>query len=140
VYQLNETGPLPNPALKKLSWLLGDWTVSGEAHGQVTFNWMEGGFFMVQHIDLIGTKGIAFIGYNSESEKLKAYYFGYNGRVLEGICEINESKQLISVDMQDINGTFYGKVNNGGRTINGRWRWLKDGKGLRCRVNLTIAE
>jgi hypothetical protein len=140
VYVLNETGSVPNPALKKLSWLSGTWMVSGEAHGHVTFSWMEGGFFMVQDIDLIGMKGIAFIGYNAESKKLESYYFGYNGRVLEGTCEISESKQIISVEMKAVKEKFDGKLSNGGQTISGRWRWLKDGKGLSCRVNLTRAD
>lgn len=36
----------PNPDLKRLGKLVGTWKVSGEAQGQVTFEWMEGGFFL----------------------------------------------------------------------------------------------
>jgi hypothetical protein len=49
----------PDPALKGLEVLVGTWIIKGhesssdgEIHGKVTFEWMEGGFFLVQHIDI----------------------------------------------------------------------------------------
>ena len=44
--------PQPNAALKKLEKLIGTWEVSGGAQGRVTYEWMEGGFFLIQHVDL----------------------------------------------------------------------------------------
>ncbi len=131
---------MPNPALKKLNWLLGAWTVSGEAHGQVTFNWMEGGFFMVHHIDMIGIKGIGFIGYNAEIKKLKYHYFDNNGQMLECTCEISEGQEIVFVGVQGVKEKFNGEFSNGGKTIDGKWVWLKDGKELSCRVNLRRIE
>jgi hypothetical protein len=43
----------PNPALKKLERLVGTWRISGpDVEGEVTFEWMESGFFLIQHFDL----------------------------------------------------------------------------------------
>jgi hypothetical protein len=39
-------------ALNSLDVLVGTWKVSGEAHGQVTFEWMQGGRFLIQHVVL----------------------------------------------------------------------------------------
>ncbi len=47
-----QLAPEPSPTLRKLEKLVGTWKVSGEAQGQVTFEWMEGGFFLIQHVDL----------------------------------------------------------------------------------------
>ncbi len=44
--------PKPNLDLKSLDRLVGTWNVSGGAKGQVSYEWMEGGFFLIQHVDL----------------------------------------------------------------------------------------
>ena len=50
--------PQPDATLKRLGRLVGTWQVSGEAHGTVTYEWMEGGFFLIQHIDLGQAKAL----------------------------------------------------------------------------------
>jgi hypothetical protein len=35
--------PTPYPGLKPLDRLVGTWKVSGEAEGETTYEWMEGG-------------------------------------------------------------------------------------------------
>ena len=44
--------PEPNPDLRRLDRLVGTWEMSGDVQGRVTFEWMEGGFFLIQHVDL----------------------------------------------------------------------------------------
>ncbi|MCL3836992.1 hypothetical protein [Aeromicrobium duanguangcaii] len=44
----------PNTALNTLDKLVGTWTVSGGAEGTVIYEWTEGGFFLLQHVDLGG--------------------------------------------------------------------------------------
>ena len=65
--QANQQPPQPNPDLKNLEILVGSWEMSGEVHGRVTFEWMEGGFFLIQHVDLEQygqkIKDIEIIGY-----------------------------------------------------------------------------
>ena len=59
--------PQPNPDLKSLDRLVGTWNVTGGAQGQVTYQWMDGGFFLLQHVELEQygqrTKGIEIIGH-----------------------------------------------------------------------------
>jgi hypothetical protein len=51
--QAGQQPPKPNPALKSRDVLVGMWNVSGpDIQGQVTFEWMEGGFFLVQRVNL----------------------------------------------------------------------------------------
>ena len=71
----------PNPALRQLDVLAGTWHVTGpEIDGQVTFEWMEGGFYFTQHADLDHDgnriKGIEYIGYDPSNQSLRSYFFG----------------------------------------------------------------
>ena len=129
--------PRPNPALRVLNRLSGTWIVSGEAHGEVTFSWMEGGFFMVQEINLIGTKGIEFIGYDAESETLRSHYFDCKGRILEFTYQVSETEHIVSIQMQAVKGEFKGKFSNDGKTISGNWRLTKDGVEMNLQTILT---
>jgi len=38
--------------LQALDRLVGTWTVSGGAEGTVRYEWMDGGYFLLQHVDL----------------------------------------------------------------------------------------
>jgi hypothetical protein len=55
----------PNPDLRSLYRLVGRWQASGDATGQVRHEWTPGGFFLMQHFDLIhdgrGIQGIEVI-------------------------------------------------------------------------------
>ncbi len=55
--QAYQQSPMPNPDLKSLDRLVGSWNVVDPSraegvHGKVTYKWMEGGFFLIQNIDL----------------------------------------------------------------------------------------
>lgn len=46
--------PVPNPQIKSLDQLVGTWNVSGsDIAGTTRYEWLEGGFFLVQHFDFI---------------------------------------------------------------------------------------
>ena len=69
-------------------------------YGPVTFEWMEGGFFLVQRLDFdhIGQKikGVEYIGYYESNEVLKSYFFSnhgpglFGGIALEYVWEIGD--------------------------------------------------
>ena len=126
--------PKPNPELQKLDKLVGIWNVSGEVCGQVSYSWMEGGFFLVQYVDIDGAKGIEFIGYDEESGKLKSHYFDDDGKVLEYTYNINNTDHIIMIAMAGITGKFEGHYSNNGNTISGRWHWTQDGEEMGYRA------
>jgi hypothetical protein len=83
--QANPQPLKPSPALRSLDRLIGTWKVSGpDLDRRVTFEWMEGGFFLMQHVQLNqgGQKshGIEIIGHDQESNTLKSHYFGSTGK------------------------------------------------------------
>jgi hypothetical protein len=44
--------PEPNPDLRSLDRLVGTWEMSGDVRRTVTYEWMEGGFFLLQRVEL----------------------------------------------------------------------------------------
>lgn len=49
---MTETTIEPSPELRALDRLVGTWKVTGGAEGTVRYEWMPGGFFLLQHVDL----------------------------------------------------------------------------------------
>jgi len=43
--------PGPAPNLEGLGRLVGTWEMSGDVQGTVSYEWMDGGFFLIQHVD-----------------------------------------------------------------------------------------
>src|SRR3954466_10411539 len=102
----------PHPALKSLDVMVDTWNVKGresgpdgEIHGQVTFEWMEGGFFLAQRVgfDHSGQriKGVEYIGYDESNEALKSYFFSnhgpspFGGIALEYVWEVGDDALTI---------------------------------------------
>ena len=88
--QAHDRQPQPNRALKSLDVMVGAWELKGlesgpdgEIHGRPTFEWMEGGFYLVQHVDIdyIGRRivGTEYIGYDEENHNLRSYFFSNEG-------------------------------------------------------------
>ena len=116
----DDTGATPNPRLGSLNRLVGTWDVSGpEIRGRVTFEWMEGAFFLVQRVALDHggdrIRGVEYIGYDEESGHLKSHYFGNSVGVLEYAHELEG----------DVGSParFEGRFSDDGDTNTGAWTW-----------------
>jgi hypothetical protein len=81
----------PIPQLECLEHFVGTWRISPETsrdiYGCVSFEWMVGGYFLVQHVELFEAgrvhSGVAYIGWEPEAGNLRAIYFGDNEIPLE---------------------------------------------------------
>jgi hypothetical protein len=118
----------PNPLLRSLDPLVGTWNVSGPGlKGQVTFEWMAGGFFLLQHIDLDQeeqqTKGIEIIGYDPGSGTLKSHFFGSTGEILEYTWQLSGDTLTIWYGEEGSPAKFTGTFSPGGKTNTGAWEW-----------------
>src|SRR5687768_17417607 len=76
----------PNPDLKPLDRLIGTWKQSGELDGEIRYEWAEGGFFLIQHVDFIHgeskIKGMEIIGHESlfgaePGEDIKSRFYSF---------------------------------------------------------------
>ena len=138
--QAHEQQPQPNPVLKSLDVMVDTWDLKGresgtdgEIHGQVTFEWMEGGFYLVQriNIDYAGRKitGTEYIGYDESSQALKSYFFSnegpgpFGGVALEYVWEVGDDALTIWGGFVGSPANFKGKFSDDHNTITGRWSW-----------------
>jgi hypothetical protein len=85
--------PAPDPALKRLERLVGEWSLKGHTldseedniHAQVTIEWILGGFFQQQHgeLDFKGSKirALEIIGYDPSTKTFPSYVYSNMGSV-----------------------------------------------------------
>jgi hypothetical protein len=90
--------PAPDPALKRLEFLVGTWKVEGMMEagpagpaGRVetseTYDWLEGGFFLVHHWNgtmemggvALADTGYEFFDYDPEAQQYRARFFNNFG-------------------------------------------------------------
>ncbi|WP_216320594.1 hypothetical protein [Deinococcus aestuarii] len=123
----------PNPDLSTLERLVGTWQVSGEATGQVRYEWMEGGFFLVQHFDLIhgdrpirGTEVIGhlhpFGGRRSADIHTRVYSFT-DGQTLDYVYDLTGDTLTIWAGQRDSPSFYRGTFSGDGQTVTGGWTW-----------------
>jgi hypothetical protein len=116
-------------ALRSLDRLVGTWTVSGpdELCGEVRYEWMEGGGFLVQHVDLRSagehTRGVEYIGYDEASGELRSHFFGAGGEILEYTYRIEGDLLSIWFGGTDSPARFEGRFSADGGTNSGAWQW-----------------
>lgn len=123
----------PDPTLKRLDRLVGTWKVSGEARGQVTFEWMEGGFFLIQRVDLEqygqSNKGIEIIGRErafgatEPSEDIKSRYYDIHGNTFDYVYELEGETLTIWGGEKGSPAYYKGTFSGDRNTISGRWEW-----------------
>jgi hypothetical protein len=127
------TVPQPNPALGSLDRLVGSWQVSDPTgangiSGKTSYEWLPGGFFLMQNIDFGDTKGIEMIGYDKESRSLKSQFFGASELILEYTYKIEGDILTISIEMPQAKGQFAARFSADGNSFTGHWDWIENGE------------
>jgi hypothetical protein len=88
----------PDPMLKRLDRLVGTWKITGGAQGKVAYEWMEGGYFLIQRVDLeqngMKIKGVEIIGHERKfgeglSEEIKSRFYDNMGDTFDYVYELN---------------------------------------------------
>lgn len=129
--QAAQQQPIPNPDLKNLNRLVGAWEVSGDAQGQIRYEWMEDGFFLIQHFDLLHNgrkvKGMEIIGHEqkfgtepSEEIKTRAYSF-LDGMTLDYVYEMDGDTLTIWGGEKGSPAYYKGRFSDDGNTLTGGW-------------------
>ena len=127
---------MPNPDLKNLDRLVGTWEISdpsgkGGISGQVSYEWVEGGFFLLQHFDLLHgehrNKGIEYIGHfqmfgEEPSEEIKTRVFSFlDGMTLDYVYELIDNTLIIWAGEKGSPAYFKGEFSADGDTLTGAW-------------------
>jgi len=128
--QAHQQPPEPSPDLKSLDRLIGTWEKSGGAQGRVTFEWLEGGFFLVQHVDLEQygqrIKGIQIIGHEREfgtepGEDIRARLYDSMGNTLDYVYELEGDTLTIWGGEKGSPAYYKGTFSDDGNTCAGEW-------------------
>ena len=120
----------PHPDLKSLEKLVGMWNLSGDTQGQITYEWMEGGFFLLQHVDMEHAgnhiKGLEVIGHlrpfgEEPSEDIKSRFYSSTGDTLDYVYELKENTFIIWGGEKGSPAFFKGTFSPDGNTCTGAW-------------------
>lgn len=128
--QAYQQPPQPNLDLKDLDKLVSTWKVFGGAQGEVTYEWMEGGFFLIHHVDLEHDgqqiKGIEIIGHlrlfgEAPSESIKSRFYDNMGNTLDYVYELERGTLTIWGGEKGSPAYYRGTFSNDGNSMAGRW-------------------
>jgi hypothetical protein len=121
---------IPDSDLLSLDRLVGTWRISGEAQGTVKYEWMEGRFFLIQHVDLEHaghkSKGIEFIGRlrpfgEAPSADIRSRYYDTTGSTLDYVYELEGDRLTIWGGEKGSPAYYKGTFSADGNTLTGGW-------------------
>ena len=128
--------PRPDPALSALDQFVGTWSFRGHMVGseeenivgRATYRWLEGGFFLVQdvEIDFAGmfhVKSHELVGYDAEAGNFSSLVFSNMSPMpLPYTWDVQGRDVTISVSYPPLDATFTGQWSEDGNSFSGGWR------------------
>jgi hypothetical protein len=128
-----QSQPTPDADLRALDKLVGTWRISEGAQGQVTYRWMEGGFFLLQEVDLEQnghrTQGVEITGrerpFGAEqpSEDIKSRFYDSDGNTLDYVYEPKGDSIIIWGGEKGSPAYCTVTFGEGGNTHTAEWVW-----------------
>lgn len=110
--------------------LVGTWQLSGDTDGTTTYEWMEGGFFLIQRMDFKHNghevKGIEVIGHlrpfgEEPGKDIRSRVYDSTGNTFDYVYEITGDTLTIWGGEKGSPAYFKGKFSNNGDTNTGEW-------------------
>lgn len=140
----NPTNDAPGTAapaadLANLDLLVGTWKLSGDTEGTVTYEWMDGGFFLLQRVDmkLFGhqVKALEVIGHlqpfgEDPSTDIRSRAYDSSGNTLDYVYDLQDGTLTIWGGERGSPAYFTGTFSDDGNTNVGKWVY-PDGGGYR---------
>jgi hypothetical protein len=145
---VNHEAAKPNSALKPLSVLVGTWNTVGTHplvpgttfHGRTTFDWLEGGAFLIMHsqIDEPGIpSGIAVFGSDDATGECSMLYFDERGVSRRYEVSLRDDVWAWWRNAPGFSQRFTGVITADGRTIIGGGELSRDGTSWEPDLQLT---
>ena len=130
-----QQGPRPDPALKRLEKFIGTWEMKGRTLnskednvlGRATFEWLPGGFFLQQRIELnfmgMQLRSLELVGYDPQTQTLASnVYSNMSPMPLPYKWDVQDDTLTISVAYGPLDATFKGKFSKDGKSFSSGWR------------------
>jgi hypothetical protein len=123
----------PPADLKELGdRLVGTWNISGENEGETSWEWMEGGFFLIQRgwsrREGMEQKYLQVIGHDrtpgsAPADEIRGRLYTDHGDTLAYVCEFEGDTMTIWMDEKGSPAVYRGTFSADGKTIEGEWEW-----------------
>lgn len=123
----------PAADMKALDRLIGTWKVTGGTQGTVRYEWMEGGFFLLQHVEMVSEnnviKGLEVIGHVHQgfdappSEDIKSRYYDNMGTTFDYVYELEGDTLTIWGGEKGSPAYYKGTFSADGNTLSGSWTY-----------------
>jgi hypothetical protein len=124
-----DEAPKPNPDLKRPDRLIGTWRQSGQLEGEITYEWANGGFFLIQRVDFVRRgnkiKGIEIIGHEfafdaEPSQEIKSRFYSYlDSMTLDYVYEMEGGTLTIWGGQKGSPAYYKGQFSKDGKTLTG---------------------
>ncbi|GAB2856343.1 hypothetical protein GCM10022221_64990 [Actinocorallia aurea] len=120
----------PSAALRALDRLVGTWRISGGAEGTVRYEWMPGGFFLLQHVELVQSghtvTGLEVIGHlrpfgEPSGADVVSRFYDSDGNTLDYAYEMTGDKLTIWAGAKGSPAYYEGAFSADGTTATGAW-------------------
>ena len=121
--------PKPNADLNGLQKLIGTWKQSGGVNGEISYEWMDGGFFLMQRVDLEQygqpIKGVEIIGHlqpfgEAPSDEIRSrFYSSLDGMTLDYVYEVEGDTLTIWGGEKGSPAYFKAQFSDDGDTLSG---------------------
>jgi hypothetical protein len=130
-----------NSALERLAIFVGEWNLeitsmsfhtdpSAVEHGRTSFDWLEGGAFLIQHSEISATdfpRSTAVIGPDDEAETYSMLYFDSRGVSRIYRMTFHGGIWTLWRDFPGFSQRFHGMFSEDHNTITARWEKSSDG-------------
>jgi hypothetical protein len=112
--------------------LVGSWKVSGESEGETSWEWMEGGFFLIQRgwtrREGVEQEYLQIIGYDrmpgsEPADAITGRLYTSHGDTLAYTCELEGDTMTIWMGKKGSPAVYRGTFSADGNTIEGAWEW-----------------
>jgi hypothetical protein len=118
--------------LRALDRLVGRWRISGDAEGEVVYEWLAGGHFLLQRVDIKqygrSIKGIEVIGYvrpfgGERSAEIMSRWYDNEGNTFDYVYEMEGETLRIWGGERGSAAHYVGRLSKDGNELSGRWTY-----------------
>jgi hypothetical protein len=123
----------PSADLKALDRLVGTWALADETSGEIRYEWMPGGFFLLQHVDMVQgghvIKGLEVIGHErpfgaeEPSKDIKSRFYDSEGNTLDYVYEMEGDTLTIWGGEKGSPSYYKGTLSENDTMLSGGWVW-----------------
>ncbi|MDQ4115998.1 MAG: hypothetical protein M3235_03450 [Actinomycetota bacterium] len=120
----------PSDQVRALDRLIGRWTITGGSRGTVTYEWMEGGYFLLQRVELEydgqRASGLEVIGNlrpygQAPSAEVHSRFYDSGGNTFDYVYELADDTLRIWAGERGSPAYFSAPFPQGATEVTGEW-------------------